>query len=241
MTVKLRAGGIEAPPALTLKEIADKNGLLPIDVYEALRAEGPIARPAGNGPAQTPTHPQTPAQASAPAQSPAQTPAQTQPQAPAQASAPAQSPAQATAQPPVQTPIQTPVQTPDQAATQAQPPAPAPVQTQAQGQIPAQVPGQLPGQLPGNLPLPGTQPSATWQPGYERPASPAYGGPVVPPPDLEKTMLATFCREFDIPLTLAIDRLAAKSITAFGDMTFQELALENNMTPDEVMRILVTP
>jgi hypothetical protein len=64
---------------------------------------------------------------------------------------------------------------------------------------------------------------------------------VVPPPDLDKTMLSTFCREFDLPLTLAVDRLAAKGITAFGDMTFQELALENNVTPDEVMRIILTP
>lgn len=60
MTDKLKAGGIDAPASMTLKEIADKNGLLPIDVYESLRSDTPIKRP-------------TQAQAQKPA------PAQTQP------------------------------------------------------------------------------------------------------------------------------------------------------------------
>ncbi len=233
MTDTLRAGGIEAPAAMTLKEIADKNGLLPIDVYEALRAEGPIKRPAGNGSAHSPAHVQPQAQA------PAQLPVQHQPQIPAQSPAQhqAQIPTQTTGQPQAQTSAQSPVQPQTQFPGQV----PGQTQTPAQVQIPAQVPGQLPSQIPGNLPLPGVAPSETWRPGYERPSSLAEGGPLVPPPDLDKTMLATFCREFDIPLTMAIDRLAAKNVTAFGDMTFQELALENNMTPDEVMRVIITP
>ncbi|QLA15255.1 DUF4405 domain-containing protein [Desulfolutivibrio sulfoxidireducens] len=289
MTDTLRSGGIEASAAMTLKEIADKNGLLPIDVYEALRAEGPIKRPAGNGSAHSPAHVQPQAQAPAqlpvqhqpqiPTQSPAQHQAQIPTQTTGQAQAPAQSPVQPQTQFPGQVPgqtqmpaqipgqvpgqTQTPAQIPGQVPGQTQTPAqhqtqtsaqspvqpqtqfpgqvPGQTQTPAQVQIPAQVPGQLPSQIPGNLPLPGVAPSETWRPGYERPSSLAEGGPLVPPPDLDKTMLATFCREFDIPLTMAIDRLAAKNVTAFGDMTFQELALENNMTPDEVMRVIITP
>ncbi len=223
MTDKLKAGGIDAPPALTLKEIADKNGLLPIDVYEALRSDTPVKRP----PAQTPQAPaQTPAQA--PAQAPAQTPTQTPAQPTPQAQVPGHIPGQA------------PAHTPPQALVPGQLP----------GQIPGQIPGQSPGLLPGQYPpqaatqfpaQTGVLPQEAWQPGLERPASPAQSGLVVPPPDLDKTMLSTFCREFDLPLTLAVDRLAAKGVTAFGDMTFQELALENNVTPDEVMRIILTP
>ncbi|MDQ7831927.1 MAG: DUF4405 domain-containing protein [Desulfovibrionaceae bacterium] len=234
MTDKLKAGGIDAPPALTLKEIADKNGLLPIDVYEALRSDTPVKRP----PAQTPQAPaQTPTQTT---QAPAQTPAQPTPQAQVPGHAPGQVPAQTPAQPAAQVPGHVPGQVPAQTPPQALVPGQLP------GQIPGQAPGLLPGQYPpqGATPFPaqtGVLPQEAWQPGYERPASPAQSGLVVPPPDLDKTMLSTFCREFDLPLTLAVDRLAAKGITAFGDMTFQELALENNVTPDEVMRIILTP
>ncbi|KUG28255.1 hypothetical protein ASZ90_001889 [hydrocarbon metagenome] len=239
MTEKLKAGGIDAPPALTLKEIADKNGLLPIDIYDAMRSDTPIKRP----PAQS-------AQPQAPAQS-AQAQAQSAPAAPGQA--PGQAPSQPATQPTAQTGAQTPAQAPGQLPAQV--PGQTPAQALTPGllpgqQVPGQTPGQLPIQAPGQYPAQATPqfpaqtgmlPQEPWQPGYERPASPAQSGLVVPPPDLDKTMLSTFCREFDLPLTLAVDRLAARGITAFGDMTFQELALENNVTPDEVMRIILTP
>lgn len=245
MTEKLKAGGIDAPPALTLKEIADKNGLLPIDIYDAMRSDTPIKRP-------------PPQQAQAPAQAPAQPAAQPAAQAqPAQSAQTPAQPAQPAAQPAAQVPGTVPGQAPSQVPSQI--PGQAPGQTPAQAvtpgllpgqQIPGQTPGQLPIQAPGQYPAQATPqfpaqtgmlPQEPWQPGYERPASPAQSGLVVPPPDLDKTMLSTFCREFDLPLTLAVDRLAARGITAFGDMTFQELALENNVTPDEVMRIILTP
>jgi hypothetical protein len=264
MTEKLKTGGIEASAAMTLKEIADKNGILPIDVYEALRSDAPIKRPPApqasqpHTPAQTSSRPATPAPAQTPAQPApqpqAQTPAQTHAPAPVQTPAqPVQAPVQPQAQAPqapVQTPVQpvqAPVQTPVQPQAQApQAPVQTPVQTPWQPQAPAQVPGQTTPQFPAQTTTPfpaqtGVLPQETWQPGYERPASPAQSGLVVPPPDLEKTMLSTFCREFDLPLTMAVDRLAARGITAFGDMTFQELALENGVTPDEVMRIIITP
>ena len=52
-------------------------------------------------------------------------------------------------------------------------------------------------------------------------------------------MLQTFCREYDIPLSTAVQRLARRHITAFGDMTFEELSLENNRTPTDIMRLVV--
>jgi hypothetical protein len=146
-----------------------------------------------------------------------------------------------------QTPAQAHVQpsTPLQPSSQVQTPAQtqAPFQAAGPGQVPAQVApqAQTQAQFPAQTQAPNGVASQEWRPGLERPASPAQSGLVVPPPDLEKTMLSTFCREFDLPLTMATDRLAARGITAFGDMTFQELALENNVTPDEVMRIIVTP
>jgi hypothetical protein len=291
MSEKLKAGNIDAQPAMTLKDIADKNGMLPIDVYEALRSDTPLKRPpapqaqapAAQPAAQTPAA-QTPATSAArtaqpyqpaqPAPKPlptAQTPAQTQAQTPAVAPAqtPAQTPFHPAPQPTAQTPaqVQTHAQAPAQMQTSTQIPAQAqaPAQIQTSTQIPAQAPAQIQtstqvpaqtpayvqpsAQIPVQIPAqpqphavaPGQAPAQDWRPGLERPASPAQSGLVVPPPDLEKTMLSTFCREFDLPLTLATDRLAARGITAFGDMTFQELALENGVTPDEVMRIIITP
>ncbi len=128
MAEKLHAGGIEAPAAMTLKEIADKNGMLPIDVYEAMRAEAPVKRPAAVAAPHAPA--QTPAQA--PAQTPAQTPVQVPAQPPAQAAT--QTPGQSPAQVPAQAPAQTPAQAPAQAQVPAQPQVPA------QTQVPAQVP-----------------------------------------------------------------------------------------------------
>ena len=54
-------------------------------------------------------------------------------------------------------------------------------------------------------------------------------------------MLQSFCREYDIPLSVAVQRLGRHRITAFGDMSFEELALENNRTPADVMRLVTTP
>ena len=91
-------------------------------------------------------------------------------------------------------------------------------------------------------------PRLRWQPGsapgYAPAQPPAHAGvaaPVTPPPGLEKMMLQSFCREYDIPLSVAVQRLGRHRITAFGDMSFEELALENNRTPADVMRLVTTP
>jgi len=111
--------------------------------------------------------------------------------------------------------------------------------------------------LPAGQPAsPAPQAGQTAQPGYlGQPAQPGWpaqagqpgashvpaAGAMAPPPGLEKTMLQTFCRERDIPLSVAVQRLARPRITAFGDMSFEELALENNRPPADVMRLVVTP
>lgn len=185
LLAKLAAGGVTARPSWTLSEIAEASGLLPIDIYEAMRAEGPVARP----------------------------------HAPSQPSQPAQ-PAQPTPAPAGQTP------------------GPAPAQAPQPG--PATTPGQ-PGAPPG-LQTPGqpAQPSE-WRPGLERAPGATPPASIVPPPGLGKMTLGAFCREFDIPRDTALERLARRKITAFSDMTFEELALENGTTAEEIMRLATTP
>ena len=36
----------------------------------------------------------------------------------------------------------------------------------------------------------------------------------------------------------ALARLRAKGIVAFSDMTFRELAIENNLSPEQVMELM---
>ncbi|WP_428565874.1 MAG: DUF4405 domain-containing protein [Solidesulfovibrio sp. DCME] len=235
---RLQAAGLKAQPAWTLTEVAKANNALPITVYEALRGDKPMTPVVvESAPAAVTVEPATP-QAQAPAatsQGAAATPQQqpAAPQTPAHA-APAQ-PAPL-AQPPL-------AAVPAQSAPPTQP-----------GYAPAQ-PGYAPAQ-PGYAPAqPGTPtatpPVATGQPapaaiGQPAPAAPqapmppAANLPTTPPPGLEKMMLQTFCREYDIPLSAAVQRLARHHITAFGDMTFTELALENNRSPADIMHLIVS-
>ncbi len=228
---RLAASGLKAQPAWTLAETARANNVLPTVVYEALRAEKTQTSvqvdvtPAAPAEVVTPqpsvaveprpsSSPPTAGQALPSAASHASQPAPTvQPQPPV--------PQQTTAQP---APV---VHQPGYPATQSGQPAAPPGYPAAQS-------GQ---------PVP---PVAPGQPGYaaQQPAAPHVQAPAVavtPPPGLEKMMLQTFCREREIPLSVAVQRLARHRITAFGDMSFEELALENNRTPADVMRLVVTP
>lgn len=124
----------------------------------------------------------------------------------------------------------------------ARPSIPQPVPSQpAAPSAPVATPQPMPlqpqyGTPPATTPaLPSVQPAQPVQPGH--PASPS--APTTPPPGLERMMLQTFCREYDIPLSSAVQRLARHRITAFGDMTFEELSLENNRTPTDIMRLVV--
>ncbi|EFL52916.1 conserved hypothetical protein [Solidesulfovibrio fructosivorans JJ]] len=145
------------------------------------------------------------------------------------------------------TPETTPSQPVEQESTAGQPapaeqPAPAPAAPQ---QAPTAQPAPGLATQPGSAPTtPGTLPPA--QPGYPpataepaQPTAPAATIPATAPPGLEKMMLQTFCREYDIPLSVAVQRLARHHITAFGDMSFEELSLENNRTPTDIMRLVV--
>ncbi len=170
MIKKLAESGIAAAPAMTLKEVADANSLLPIDVYDAMRSDRPVSRPAQ-----------------------------------------VQIPAQPNAQP-----------------------------NALSGSQPAVSPTQDNGQLPPtgfeNQPQDGQALEQT----QELPPDTAALSALPPPPGLEKMMLGDFCKEFNLPVQVAVNRLAAKGITAFVDMTFKELALENDKTPEDVMRIITT-
>jgi hypothetical protein len=253
---RLSTSGFKAQPAWTLAEIAKASNVLPIAVYDVLRAEkapAPVAVEVA-----TPTEPATPVQAApaaAPAAAaPAQPSAQPTPAAPAPApAAPAQAvqPAQAPVSPP---PAYQPQPAPGYAPAPQQPAAGSPplaapgYQPPATGHAP-QTPGyQAPGYAPmppsGATATPGYAPSAPGsQPGYAPAQPPAHAaaGPATPPPGLEKMMLQSFCREYDIPLSVAVQRLGRHRITAFGDMSFEELALENNRTPADIMRLVTTP
>jgi hypothetical protein len=252
---RLSAAGFKAQPAWTLTEIAKANGVLPIAVYDALRAEkapAPVAvevaspaEPVKSPPiaAEPPAQPAPPAVAPAPVA----TPAPVQPAAPSQ-------PATGTLQPQHAAPAMQPAPgyQPSAAAPVAQVPGhapaapgygqPAPGSGQPGGALPqAGVPGTSSGYAPGPA---ATLPPATGLPGYapvQPPAHPTVSAPVTPPPGLEKMMLQSFCREYDIPLSTAVQRLGRHRITAFGDMSFEELALENNRTPADIMRLVVSP
>ena len=239
---RLDAAGLRAQPAWTLAEVARNNNALPIAVYEALRTEKPMAPVQVEVPSTTEIKPQpvTPAQPQPsvhalppgqPQQPPLaheQVPAQQPAQQPGYSAQPAQP-----GQPPLaheQVPAQQPAQQPGYSAQPAQPGQPP----LAHEQVPAQQPAQ-----PGHPAQPNYQPTP-FQPQAQpaqQPAPPASPA-VAPPPGLEKMMLQTYCREFNIPLSTAVSRLAQHNITAFGDMTFEELSLENNRTPPDILRLV---
>ncbi|MFP5223912.1 MAG: hypothetical protein ACLGSA_16600 [Acidobacteriota bacterium] len=173
---KLAKSGIKASGDMTLRQIAQSNLMLPIEVYDALRG----------APGQTQSAPAAPA------------PVAPAPPAPA-----------------------TPVVPAPPAPEQHQPVQPGP----APG-APAAVPGTAPGQM--------TQPVAPQAPA---PAAPA--APVVAPEGLERMTLAAFCRDHSIDTPQALAKLKAKGIVAFSDMTFRELAVENNLTAQQVMDLIV--
>ncbi len=215
---KLAAAGIKAQPAWTLADVAKANNMLPIAVYEALRAQKPTAVQVEVS--SSPVEPQPEAPAQPPAQQPAQPPAQQQAQqpAPTPAQPAAPQPAPGTGQP-------AQAQAP-QPSGPAQPGLSAgPYQASLPNEAPHQGPSAQPPAYPGQ---PGSQPGAGGQ---------VAAHPVAPPPGLERMMLQTFCREYDIPLSVAVQRLAKHGITAFGDMTFEELSLENNRTPADILRL----
>ncbi len=208
---RLQAAGLQAHPAQTLAEVAKANNVLPIAVYEALRGEKPATTVVVE-----PAQPVTPVEPAP--QQPAVTPA---PQPATSAAPAAQAPAAISPVPPA--PPAAPAQTPTQPGQSAQP-LPA-YGHGAQPAAPAAPYAPQPGQ-----PYPGVQPQA--------PAPQTAALPATPPPGLEKMMLQTFCREYDIPLSVAVQRLGRHHITAFGDMTFGELSLENNRPPADIMRIV---
>ncbi|WP_043646300.1 hypothetical protein [Fundidesulfovibrio putealis] len=166
---KLAKSGIKASGDMTLRQIAQSNLMLPIEVYDALRG--------------------APAQTQAPVSAPA---------------APA------------------PVPAPPVPATPALPATP-PVVEQPQ---PGTAPG-APAPVPGQVTQPGT------------PQAPAPAAPIVAPEGLERMTLAAFCRDHTIDTAQALAKLKAKGIVAFSDMTFRELAVENNLTAQQVMDLIV--
>lgn len=247
---RLQAAGLKAQPAWTLNEVAKANNALPIAVYEALRGDKPTtAVVVESSSSVAPVEPEP---------QPASPPQQTSPQPPAHAAAPQAAPAVQPGQP--APPAAHPGQ-PTQAAPQAQlgyaptvPAAPGYAQTAPSAPSTAAAP-TTPGYAPSAPSTPGYASSAPSTPGYapSMPTAPGYASsapgapapqaanlPATPPPGLEKMMLQTFCREYDIPLSAAVQRLARHHITAFGDMTFTELALENNRSPADIMRLVVS-
>lgn len=168
---KLAKSGIKASGDMTLRQIAQSNLMLPIEVYDALRG--------------------APAQPQAPVSAPA---------------APATAPAVPA------------------------PPAMPPVVEQPQPGTAPGAPAAVPGTAPGQM-------VQTDQPGT--PQAPAPAAPIVAPEGLERMTLAAFCRDHTIDTAQALAKLKAKGIVAFSDMTFRELAVENNLTAQQVMDLIV--
>ena len=154
MMKKLKASGVAAKPAMTLKDVAQANDLLPIDIYDAMRSDKPV-RPKRQA---------------------------------------------------------APRPTPDDA-----------------------------GAAPGTPGRPGPANATDIDAGDPAPgANSGMVRTIIPPPGLGRMMLKDFCREFDLPQNLALARLKAKNIMAFSDSTFRELALENDSTPEDIMRIVTS-
>lgn len=121
-------------------------------------------------------------------------------------------------------------------------PAPAPAPAPAP---PAPAPAQPEAQPATAAPAPQVPPAVTAQP---QPAAPAPGQApeqapapqvILVPENLGAMTLAAFCRDHNIEAPQALARLKAKGIVAFSDMTFRELAIENNLTPEQVMELMV--
>lgn len=246
---RFEASGLRAHPAWTLAEVAKANKVSTFAVYETLR-EGKSMAPVQVEVSSTQASGAAKAQPEAPTPVPAARPevGPVKPAAP-QAAAPAAQPGARPGQPyQPSLPHEMPAQGQPQAPAGYQP---APVQpgyptapVQPGGVQPVQ-PGGVqpvqPGYPQGLTPAPG-QPVQVQpvQPGYG-PVQPGYAPaqpPASPPPGLEKMMLQTYCRQYNIPLSTAVGRLARHRITAFGDMTFEELSLENNKTPSEILRLV---
>ncbi|MBI4961207.1 MAG: DUF4405 domain-containing protein [Desulfovibrio sp.] len=174
---KLGKSGIKASGDMTLRQIAQNNLMLPIEVYDALRG--------------TPQQPQSPVV-------PASTPPAAQPQPQAAPALPAPS-EQVVPQSPAVSP---PGALPEQSTAAQQP----------------QTPGQV-------------QPPSAQQ----APASTA----IAAPEGLGAMTLASFCRDHGLETAQSLAKLKAKGIVAFSDMTFRELAIENNLTPEQVMDLMV--
>ncbi|MHC1791616.1 DUF4405 domain-containing protein [Solidesulfovibrio sp.] len=244
---RLSGAGFKAQPAWTLTETAKANNMLPIVIYEAMRLEKtptPVAVEVASPvePART--------QAADPQPVPA-VPAASQSQPGQSVAAPAAIP------PPVQAQPALPQIPAAPGFPAGQPPAPgaaaaAPGAPATSPHVAPAAPGHAPGTpsvAPGYPGLPATAPGYAGLPpapsGYApgpapAAAPPAVAAPTSPPPGLEKMMLQSFCREYDIPLSIAVQRLSRHRITAFGDMSFEELALENNRTPADIMRLVVS-
>ena len=118
---------------------------------------------------------------------------------------------------------------------------------QPPAQSPAQLPGQTPGQTPGQVPA-AAQPGAPASPSIpgQTPPAPAQqaqpaqsGAPVEPPQGLAKMTLAGFCKEYNLDQAQALGKLKAKGMVVFSDMTFREVAIENTITPEQVMEFMV--
>jgi hypothetical protein len=206
---RLGKGGLKASGDMTLRQIAQSNLMLPIEVYDALRGvqaqtTGLAAAPHG-----------APASGSAPVSAAPALPAPSS-LAPAPASAPAPSSGPAPASGPGHIPA------PGQPLVQAPETAPG------QGQLPGQTSGQLPGQ-PSAQSVQPIQPIQQVQP----------GAPLQPPQGLEKMTLAAFCREYSVDQAQALAKLKAKGMVVFSDMTFREVAIENTITPEQVMEFMI--
>lgn len=237
---RLGKGGIKASGDMTLRQIAQSNLMLPIEVYDALRgvqaqASG-IASSSGPAPGQalspsTPAWPGTPGGPSAPGM-PTGPGAPTAPGATGAPTGPVL--------PPSQTPGQLPGQIPGQPASQpGVTPAPGLSPGQAPGQ-PGQLPGQAPGQTPGQAPGQAPALSLSGAPAASNASSQSLpGAPVEPPAGLAKMTLAAFCREYGLDQTQALAKLKAKGMVVFSDMTFREVAIENSITPEQVMEFMV--
>lgn len=220
---RLEAAGLKARPAWTLTEVAKANGMLPIAVYEALRGEKPMTSVVVEPPqAVTPV---TPEAVPEPEHAASAAPERTAPVEPGKT--PDKAPVRPHEIPVVATPSTPPVAT-TPVVPEVAPATPAPVPPVA-----AQPGYGQPAPLPQS---PGTVASA---PAPSQPALPATTPPTAPPPGLEKMMLQTFCRQYGLPLSVAVQRLARHNITAFGDMTFTELSLENNRSPAEIMHLVL--
>jgi len=122
-------------------------------------------------------------------------------------------------------------------ASGPKPPSQVQAAPSAQGGVPPGAPGmeQTPQTAPAAV-QPGQIQAAPAQPGAETPGGQAQK--IEPPIGLGKMLISEFCKKYNIEQKDALKKLEAKNILAFGDMNFNEIALENNLTPKAVMEII---